>query len=221
MNLTGPILNTSAGFAVVSNREQVTLYDNLGNNLGSIQQAKRLMQDNAEKAPSHGEYLGIACDWRLPKQYCPSGEILPGFKIVDQFNVAFTIQDVDPPGTYQGTWNCYCLSLRVMGHTITIKTPANATDSYASPLVTLSSLAAQPAAIQEVSEELINFQRTRDGLGGVHGLRRYYNIWILTEPRLVEGTIITDERGYLYQLQRQINRRRLDELVCLECIINP
>jgi len=207
-------LQLASDYKYLANREKVTLFD-LNMNPYVVTDAKRLLQDVAERQPSHGEYLATVVDWRVPAVQV-AGSIQPGWTVVDTDAVSYVVLEVDPPGTYGGQWHLYCQSLMVLGHMLTVVLPVDQTDSYGSPITNQNNtLPAQPAAIQEQSKELVKFQDV------VHGFRYHYSIWIMQELRLAEGSIATDERGYVYQIESQRNRRRLEELVELEAIINP
>ena len=198
-------MSVSNDYKYVFNREAVKIYDIDGTQVGSVADAKRLMQDTAERAPSDGGYLGTQIDWRIPLVQYGGPEIRPGFVIVDLNNVAYKVQEADPPGTYRGTWNLYCLSLRALGHTVVVRLPTNVTDAATRRSPTYPRPFPRSPAIQETGEEEILFQ------GVVTGLRRYYSIWVLSEPRIETGAVLVDERNYVYAYDRIDNRRRLDQ----------
>jgi hypothetical protein len=114
---TGYQLNTHADYGYIANRETVTLYDKAGSVQCTVISAKRLMQDLGERAPSDGNYLRTAIDWRLPGDNV-SGTVTPGCTILSFENLASIVLAVDPPGAYKGTWNCECQALMVMGYTV-------------------------------------------------------------------------------------------------------
>lgn len=207
-------LDTASDHLYVANRETVSLYDAAGTYLGPVENAKRLREAIIEQAPSHGEYLGQPCDWRLPA--AAATVIRPGFHVLDAGSVSYVVLDADPPSTYRGVWHLFCTSLRAIGHRIVWHLPTDHTDAYASPLTDQSAtLEEQPCAIQEVRSEEVVFQ------GVVQGLRRHYDIWTMREDRLPLGTIGVDDRGYKFQVAGQRNRNRLDELNAVECVVNP
>ena len=205
------MFSTANDYLFFVDPETVTLYDASGNNLGAVTGCQRLGGDLRERAPSHGEYLGYHVTWRLPQPNV-SATIVPGYKVMDSRNYVHVVQSVSNPGIWEDSWNCMCLALNAMGHTVQIGVPIDSSDAYTSPITSQTYGAPEPAAIQEVSKELV-----------VHNKRqcfRYkYKIWLLSEPRLAYGTLVRDERGYVYQVESQSDRRRIDELVALDCII--
>ena len=93
------------------------------------------------------------------------------------------------------------------------------TDDYASPLTTVAtpgdgSLTNLPAAIQERRCEIVNYQ-------GKQGLRHHYSVWLLIENELAQGTILKDENNTEYRVLGTIQRKRIDELLEIECVIDP
>lgn len=209
------VLDISPHHLYVANREQIRLYDRHGIMLGSVPNAKRLMQGRAERQPSGGQYLGTAVDWRIPYEEF-AGDILPGSFITDSAGASFCVLAVDPPGSYFGTWNCRCVALMVLGHTITWHLATNQTDAFGSPIVDQSAtLATVACAIQEVACEEILFQ------GIVQGFRRTYAIWLLGDITLAYGAVGVDDTGKIYTVQSVSARQRLDELIRVECVVEP
>jgi len=208
-------LTTANDYKAVCNREAVRLYDRNGVMIGVVADAKRLMQGKRERSPSEGQYIGLHVDWRLPG--CEvTVEIVPGCFISDAAGIAYVVLSVDPPGTYQGTYNCSCIALMVLGHTITWKLPTNQTDSFASPIVDQSaSIGPMPCAIQEVACEEILFQ------GVVSGFLRTYAVWLLGDVTLTLGAVGIDDGGKQYQVKSVSTRQRLDELLRVECVVLP
>jgi hypothetical protein len=208
-------LTTAADYKYVVNREAVRVYSRLGIIQGVVADAKRLMQGKRERQPSEGQYIGLACDWRLPGCEVVT-EIVPGCFIVDSAGISYVVLSVDPPGTYQGTYNCSCIALMVVGHTITWHLPTVQTDSYGSPLVdTSATLPAQLCAIQEMACEEVLFQ------GVVQGFRRTYLIWIMGDVTLSFGATGIDGTGKVYTVKSVNTRDRLDELLCVEAVVEP
>ncbi len=210
-----PTLNTSKSYLYTANRETVRLYTPLGILAGTVADAKKLSPGIMERQPAAGHYLGTVVDWRLPAALV-SASILPGYKIVGSDGVVYVITEVDPPGTYLGIWRCFCIALRVLGHTITWHLPADSIGVDGSPLTDQSAtLPEEVCAIQEVRTEEVVFQ------GIVQGFRRHYDIWLLTDPKLPVGTIGVDGDGTTYQVSGQRTRNRIDELSAVEAIVNP
>jgi hypothetical protein len=174
--------------------------------------AKRLMEDVAEQAPSDGSYLGQLCDWRLPAVHV-TREIIPGDVIFDSDMVAYVVQAVDQP-QFNDVWHCYSLRLIALGDTIGIKPPVDSTDAYTSPLTHHSSLPIQACAVQEEDRELVTFQNKR-------GYRRKFSIWVLTQPELAFGTLLVDGNKVTYVVETVIQKTRIDELCCIKACINP
>jgi hypothetical protein len=199
---------------ILPNRETLTVFDPNGLSLGVVTDAKRLMSDDEERAPADGKYVVTHIDFRLPVATL-SATVLPACTIIDAAQMAYRVLAVDPPGTYNGTWNCYCAMLRVFRDTVTIKFPTNLTDTFASPITDQSAtILAQPAAIQEISAELVEFQHKK-------GFRKRYSIWILTDPTLPLGSLLIDQNGIVYVVESVENRNRIDELTRITCIVNP
>lgn len=211
-------LDTSLDYLFMVNREAITLYDAQGTSLGAVNDCIRLGGDLREQAPSDGNYLGYHISWRLPQPNTPEA-IRPGFKIRDGRNYIHTVQKVSNPSAWNESWNCSCLALMVFNHTITVYLPTDGTDDYASPLTTVAtpgdgSLTNLPAAIQERRCEIVNYQ-------GKQGLRHHYSVWLLIENELAQGTILKDENNTEYRVLGTIQRKRIDELLEIECVIDP
>jgi hypothetical protein len=208
-------LNTSSHYTWLANREAVRVYNRLGVALGTVPDAKRLMQGLGERARSGGTYIGTSIDWRLPRVQILAA-ISPGCFIVDGDGIAYTVVAVDPPGTYRGTWNCRCVALMVVGSTITWHLPVRAVDAYGSPNINqASTLATTAAGINEQLCEEVNFQ------GIVTGFRRTYAIWVLGDVALEVGCVGVDQAGKVYTVKAVHNRTKLDELLMVEAVVEP
>lgn len=208
-------LNTSADGRHVSNLETVRLYTAAGVAAGTVSGAKRIGQTKRERAPSEGQYVGTAVDWRLPAVGVAQ-EVQPGWRIVGSDGLAFIVLAVDHPGRHNGVYRCACIALRVMGHAITWKLPTKVPDLYGSPILDQSaSIASGPCAIQEVACEEVLFQ------GVSSGFRRTFHIWVLFDVVLQAGTIGVDENGSIYAVQAVQTRNRLDELLCIVATQEP
>jgi hypothetical protein len=202
-------------YAYAVNLEAVRLYTRAGVPLGVVADAKRLGSGRAERAPSEGEYIGQGVDWRLPASEV-TADLMPGCLVTDVQGVAYTILGCDAPGPMRGWWRCSCIALTVMGHTITWHLPANRTDQYGSPIVDLSgTLAPMPAAIQEIGCEEILFQNI------VQGFRRTYAVWLAADVTLAFGAIGVDNLGRTLTVKSVSTRNRLDELMMVECVVEP
>ncbi len=126
-------------------------------------------------------------------------------------------RDVDSPDPIGGLWRLCCNRLEIdlkLDHQIRLGTAVDGTDAYTSPITSVVYEAPQPAAIQEVLKEQVVHNNKQ-------GFRYHYHIWVYGEPRLAYGSLIKDERGYIYQVEAQIDRNRIDELCCIRCWINP
>ena len=207
-------LNTASHYTYLANRETVRVYSRLGAALGTVTDAKRLMQGASDKR-SGGAYIGTGCDWRIPRaKYV--GTIVPGCFIVDGDGVAYTVIGVDPPGTYLGTWNCRCVALAVVGSTITWHLPVRAIDAYGSPDINqAATLGTTPAGINEQACEEVLFQ------GVVTGFRRTYAIWVVGDVALEIGCVGVDQTGKAYTVKAVHNRTKLDELLMVEAVVEP
>jgi hypothetical protein len=211
-----PTLNTSGDFSVIANRERVTLYNPLGVGQGAVPDSKRLMQDVSERAKAGGNYLGLQVDFRLPAINV-SAIIQPGWMITDVSGVIYTVQDVDPPGTYNGTWNCYCLALYAINSTLQLQTPTDSTDAYLSPITTQTNLNTPvQAAIHEIDNEYL------DEFQGKQGYRRHFQAWVMQQiAYLPLGSLVVDQTATVYVVGSVRNRKQIDELTLIEIYIDP
>lgn len=208
-------LTTTNDYKILPNREIVRLYDSDGLLSGTVNDAKRLMSDVEERDPSKGKYLATWCDWRLPAAQVSAAEVRPGFKVMDSAAMVYTVLAADPPGTYNGTWNLNTVQLRVFKDTVTIKLPTDYIDADTSPVTDHSqTITAQPAAIQEITTEYVEFQHKK-------GFRKTFYVWLLTNPTLPLGSLIIDQSGTTYVVSVVDSKNRLDELTRVTCIINP
>jgi hypothetical protein len=173
------------------------------------------MPNDEERMPSDGKYVVTHCDFRIADVKTTVSEILPGYSIVDSAQMAYRVLSVDPPSTYLGVFNCYSVELRVFRDTITIKLPSDSIDFDSSPLTAHNStITAQPAAIQEISAEFVEFQHKK-------GFRKRFSIWLLTDPVLPLGSLLVDQSGVTYVVEAVQNRNRIDELTLITAVVNP
>ena len=171
----------------------------------------------AERQPSDGVYTAWNRTFKIPAELISFTPKMKD-KITDTNGTVWTLDSGVSSPKLGSTWNCSAIYLEInhdLAHTITWSLPAPSTDSYGSPIITPSNLAPMDCAIQEMSKEEIIYQ------GVVQGFRYHYSIWIEDELRLPFGTVGTDERGYVYQVQSQRTRNRLDDLNEILAIINP
>jgi hypothetical protein len=202
-------------YAYAVNLEAVRLYTRRGAPLGVVANAKRLGGGRAERAPSEGEYIGKGADWRLPASGV-TADLMPGCVIVDSAGIAYTILGCDLPGMMGGWWRCSCIALTVLGHTITWHFPTKQTDAFGSPIVDL--LATWPTmvcAIGEVACEEVLFQ------GIVQGFRRTYAVWLAADVALSFGAYGVDDLGRILTVKAVGNRNRIDELLRVDCVVEP
>ena len=214
-------LSAANTYRYFANRETVTLLDAGGNAQGTVVDAKRLRQNTGERAPSAGKYVAVPVDFRLPTANVVA-TIMPGWIVVDAASVAYTVQEVDPPSTYNATWNCFCLQLFVVADSVTITLPVDSTDAYSSPITSAGTPVSYQAHIQFE-------QQVEEVFQGVQFLRNYYRIWVAAlngvAADLPLGAIITatsgEHNGKTFRVIDSNNIDRIDELPAYTCTVDP
>lgn len=215
---TGYQLRMANDFRFIANRESITLFNQAGSQVCVVNDAKRLMQDLAERAPSNAQYLYIPIDWRLPGQNVTQA-VQPGWIIKDATTIAYVVQEVDPPGTYQGTYNCSCLSLMAMGNTVHyIAATGAASDTGARTVTDTTGSTEYPCGIQPTSKSIRDQYRTKS-------MPEMFDIWIATDPTgtgLIStakaGDMLVDENSVNYEIMEITERLRIDELTLFRCV---
>lgn len=179
------------------------------------QQAYRNVNEIMEQKPSGGEYVRKEQLFFVPQgQAGQEFSVMPGDTITDSASNAYVV--LSSGGGFSGAaFQLSCRLLGVFGRTIIIQVPVDSIDAYGSPITTFTSLDSQAAAINEQLSERVDFQN------GVVGYRRYFSIWILDEPELPDGTIITDDREYTYTVREIHSRRKIGELMEIVAVIEP
>ena len=215
---TGYQLRTANDFRFIANRERITLFNAAGSLVCIVADSKRLMQGLAERAPSDGQYLYVPIDWRLPGVNVTQA-IQPGWIIQDAASIAYVVQQVDPPGSYQGTYNCACLSLMAMGQVVHYVAAMAASSSTGSRTVTdTTGGTAYTCAIQPTRKSIQDLFRTK-------AMPETFDIWIATDPTgtglistAVAGDMLVDANGVNYEIQEITERLRIEELTRFHCI---
>ena len=214
---TGPQLNAGRSFTYTANRETVQLYDVAGVLQGTVPDAKRLGGAIEERLPSHGSYLGYYVDWRLPAANV-TVTIQPGFKVKDGRGNTHVILVADNPGSWQHTWNCTCLALGVLGHTVQYSQASCAgSDTDGSRTVTFTNTGDPVAAA---------IQPMTAALGDQFGTKNFGDSFMIymvddpsgTGPTVIDaGDLFIDENGIKYEIVEVSDRMRLEFVSAFRC----
>lgn len=213
------LYDASQVYLLSLNREIVKVYDNAGDMLGSVADAKRISKVTKEQAPAGGVYLGYKVGWKLPYDQAPiNKELLPGYVILDSDNYAYVVQHVSHPGPLlHNVWRLGCLALRVLNSTLQLKLPVDTIGDDGSPITTQNNFGTPVVCgIHETDDELLEeFQ-------GKQGYRRWFQCWtIVQDPFLPEGTVVVDNTGQQYTVATVVNKARIDELTLINMYIDP
>ena len=182
-----------------------------------IADAKRVVSNVDEQDISDAAYQSDYLGFYLPYVQV-TAEPTPGDLIVTYELEAFIVLSVGAP-KFQSVWRCSCKRLRLqdLGHTVTIKLPVDSTDAYASPLntpTTTAPLTDLPCAIQQMAGDPVAFQ-------GMKGTRHTYALWTFVQIDVPMGSVITDENDVSYRVVATANKKRVDELLKIICVIDP